>query len=244
MVLCKNPDFALALKVPGHWKHDPGIQVKWIRPCKHWSSQPPAELTSNGRNPCMGVLVQRFKLPPWNHVMLSIKLLTSWQKNCQPVRNCWQHSYSQGIDLPDLESWFTLIRTAGASSNNWQIWIWPKLLPSLPYLKNTSGFHWLNPRIRQGQGWNVGQHSRQKSTYSHKKTCETVICDRCDFRRHICKKHKGEVNWVKVGMSNGSPADIYLPSNPFTQTLKERTCPPIRRPFGPTICSDNTVSAV
>ena len=66
----------------------------------------------------------------------------------------------------------------------------------------------------------------------------------CDFRRHIGKKHIGEVNWAKVGMSNGSPADIYLPSNPFTQTLKERTCPPIRRPFGPTICSDNTLASI
>ena len=36
----------------------------------------------------------------------------------------------------------------------------------------------------------LGWHSRQKydqkseSTYSHKKTCVTVICDLCDFRRH------------------------------------------------------------
>ena len=64
-------------------------------------------------------------------------------------------------------------------------------------------------------------------------------CDQSDSNPTL----RRSINRVKVGMSAGSPADINLPSNPFTQNLKEQIGHPwVEHCLGSTICSDHTLS--
>ena len=76
LVLWNNP-CSPAWCLLGHQKSDPGE----FNGCKSWSSQPP-ELTSNGRNPHMGVLAHRFKLPSRKAVRQTFDKFTKELSTC------------------------------------------------------------------------------------------------------------------------------------------------------------------